>query len=74
VINNTFAGGAGLSLSKDAIYQEGADSPYANLIVVRQKDENDPRFKQLAAVYHSPEVIAKARQLFGEGGAIPAKK
>ncbi len=73
VINNTFAGAAGLSLTKDAIYKEGPDSPYANLIVVRQKEANDPRFKQLVAAFHSPETVAAATKLFGEGAAISAQ-
>lgn len=72
IINNTFIKNAGLN-TKDAIFREGPDSPYANLIVVRKQDANDPRFKQLVEAYHSPEVINLATKLFGEGGAIEGK-
>lgn len=72
VINNTFVKNAGLTI-KDAIFKEGSDSPYANLIVVRKQDVNDPRFKQLVDAFHAPEVVDEATKLFGEGGAVEAK-
>ncbi len=72
IINNTFIKVAGLT-NKDAIFREGSDSPYANLIVVRKQDANDPRFKQLVDAFHSPEAVNEATKLFGEGGAIEAK-
>ena len=71
VINTNFAVGAGLSPIRDAIFHEGADSPYANIIVVRAKDANDPRIQQLVDAFHSDEVKQEAKKLFGDG-AIPA--
>lgn len=70
VINNTFAAPAGLHLSQ-AIYKEGPDSPYANLLVVRQGEQDQAKFKQFLQALQSPQVAAKAKQLFGDG-AIPA--
>ena len=71
VINTNFAIAAGLSPTRNALFREDKDSPYANVVVVRSDNQQDPRFKQLVDALHSPEVLAKAQQLFGEG-AIPA--
>lgn len=71
VINTNFAVGAGLSPIKDAIFHEDGDSPYANIIVVRAKDVNDPRIQQLVKSFQSDEVKQEAKKVFGDG-AIPA--
>lgn len=70
VINTNYAIPSGLSPNK-ALFLEDKDSPYANLVVVRVNDKNDPRLQQLVASLHSPQVIAKAKELFGDG-AVPA--
>lgn len=70
VINTNFAVGAGLSPLKDAIFHEDKDSPYMNIIVVREKDKDDPRIKSLVDAFHSEEVKDEAKKLFGDG-AIP---
>jgi len=71
VINTNYAIPAGLSPTKDAILHEGSDSLYANIIVIRQDEANDPRLKQLVEAIQSPEVIAKAKEIFN-GQAIQA--
>jgi D-methionine transport system substrate-binding protein len=65
-INTNYAVAAGLSPAKDAIYLEGKDSPYANIIVVRTKDANDPRMKQIVSAFQSPEVLQEAKRLFND--------
>ncbi len=70
IINDTYAGPAGLKLS-DAIYKEGPNSPYVNVLVVQKGHANDPHVKQLLAAFQSQAVIDKAKQLFGDG-AVPA--
>lgn len=55
-INTNYAMVAGLVPTKDAIALEDGNSPYANLIVVRSKDKDDPAFQKLLAAYRSPEV------------------
>lgn len=47
VINTTFAIPAGLSPTRDALYREGKDSPYANLIVIRQNSSKNHNLKNL---------------------------
>ncbi|CEK09852.1 MetQ/NlpA family ABC transporter substrate-binding protein [Legionella hackeliae] len=71
VINTTFAIPAGLSPSRDAIYKEGKDSPYANLIVIRRDSIKKPQLEQFVKAMNSPEVKAKAKELFGDA-ALPA--
>jgi D-methionine transport system substrate-binding protein len=71
VINNTYAVPAGLIASKNAIFVERADSPYANVVVVRTADKNNSQIKELVAAIQSPEVATAAEKIF-KGSAIPA--
>ncbi len=70
-INTNYAMLADLLPSRDALVIEGPNSPYANLVVVRIGEENDPRFKELLDALHSDEVTAEAKKLF-QDQAIPA--
>ncbi|BCJ40544.1 lipoprotein [Actinoplanes ianthinogenes] len=57
VINGNYAIETGLKPSTDALALEsGDDNPYANLVVVRTGDENDPRIVKLEKLLHSAEV------------------
>lgn len=71
IINTNYAIPAGLSPKEDAILHEDSDSPYVNIIVVREDELQDPRIKQLIAAIQSTEVLNKADELFN-GQAIPA--
>jgi D-methionine transport system substrate-binding protein len=71
VINSNFAILAGISPVDDAIMLEDANSPYANVIVVRKDDVGDPRVKKLILSIQSPEVLKAAQQIF-KNQAIPA--
>ncbi|HVV68308.1 MAG TPA: MetQ/NlpA family ABC transporter substrate-binding protein [Gammaproteobacteria bacterium] len=71
VINTNYAMIAGLLPSRDALIVESADSPYANLIVVRQGSENDPRVQHLVDALHSDAVKKEAKALFKDQ-AVPA--
>ncbi len=69
VINNTFAGPAGLVAKRDGIFVEDAKSPYVNIIVCRPEDKDKEALKQFVQSYESPEVEAVADSIF-KGGAI----
>ena len=73
-INTTFAIPAGLSPSKDALLAEGTDSPYANIIAARAKDKNKPKLQEFVKAFQSKPVVAKAKQLFGDGAIAAWKK
>lgn len=55
-INTNFAIEAGLSPAEDAIFSEGADSPYANLIAVRTENKDDAVVQKFIDLYRSEEV------------------
>jgi D-methionine transport system substrate-binding protein len=71
VINTNYAIPAGLSPTKDAIFHEGSDSPYANIIVIRTDEQNDPRMQQLVSALQSEEVLKASKKIFNDQ-AIPA--
>lgn len=54
VININFALEANLN-PKDAIFTESSDSPYANIVAVREGDENRPEIKKLIEALTSQE-------------------
>lgn len=70
-INNDYVAPAGLSLNQ-ALFKEGPDAPYGNIIVVRTQDKNKPIFQKLIAVMHSPQVVQATMQAYPNGAAIPA--
>ena len=69
-INTNFALSAGLNPGKDAIAQEGAKSPYVNLIAVREADKDKPWVSKLVKAYQSEEV-RKFIQTEFKGAVIP---
>lgn len=72
VINGNYAIEAGLSPAEDALVAESAeDNPYANLLVARAGDEDDPRLVTLAELLQSPEVARFIEENY-DGAVIPA--
>ena len=72
VINTNFAGEAGLIPSKDAIIMEGKDSPYANIIAVREADKDSDAIKALAKAANSQEVKDYIVKELEPKGIVPA--
>lgn len=71
VINTNYALEAGLRPTVDAIAIEGAESPYANLIVVRSEDKDADWVKTLVEAYHDDSIKAFINDEF-QGAVIPA--
>jgi D-methionine transport system substrate-binding protein len=69
IINNTFAGPAGLSAKRDGIFVEDSSSPYVNIIVSRPEDKGKSSLQQWVNSYESAEVAAVADSTF-KGSAI----
>lgn len=67
IINNTYAGQAGLTLEKDGIIVEDKQSPYVNLIVSREDNKNDELLKQFVQAWQTEEVYQTAVKLFNGG-------
>ncbi|NMJ41480.1 MetQ/NlpA family ABC transporter substrate-binding protein [Roseomonas sp. JC162] len=70
-INTNFAIPAGLNPVRDSIALESADSPYANLIAVREQDRNAPWVRRLVAAYQNQEVKDFVQATF-QGAVVPA--
>lgn len=70
-ITNDFLTPTGLTI-EDAILKEGRDSPYANLIVIRTDDKNNPLLQTLVSVMHSKAVVDETEKEYPHGAAIPA--
>ncbi len=73
LINAGFALSAGLLPSPQALALETKDPNYANAIVIRPGEENDPGLKALVQIMHSPEVEHEVEMLY-KRQAIPAWK
>ena len=71
VINTNFAGEAGLVPARDALVMEGSESPYANIVVVRNEDKDSPKAKALMKAVQSPEVKAYIQKNLVERGIVP---
>lgn len=69
IINNTFAGQIGLSPEKDGLFIESKESPYVNLVVTRQGNENNPAVLDFVKSYQTEEVYQEALKLF-QGGVV----
>ncbi|NUP45161.1 MAG: ABC transporter substrate-binding protein [Streptomyces sp.] len=72
VINGNYAIEGGLSPVKDALVTEKAQgNPYANILVVKQGKESDPRVQKLVKLLNSPQVEQFIKDTF-KGAVIPA--
>ncbi|MFI0896466.1 MetQ/NlpA family ABC transporter substrate-binding protein [Streptomyces sp. NPDC020983] len=72
VINGNYAIEGGLNPVKDALVTEKATgNPYANILVVKKGQENDPRVVTLVKLLHSPQVEQYIKDTF-KGAVIPA--
>ena len=56
VINSNYALGAGLNPVEDALALESSDSPYVNVLVCKEGNENEPKIKALVAALQSQQV------------------
>lgn len=72
VINTNYALEAKLNPTKDSLFIEDKDSPYANLLVVKQERINDPALLKLAEVLISPEVKKFIEEKY-QGSIVPAQ-
>lgn len=71
LINTNYALEANLVPTKDALFIEGTDSPYANILVTRQDNKDSDAIKKLVAALNSPEAKAFIEEKY-EGAIIPA--
>ncbi|QGU94891.1 MetQ/NlpA family lipoprotein [Clostridium bovifaecis] len=71
VINTNYALPAGLNPTKDALAIEEKDSPYANVIAVKEENKDKPYIKALAEAINSPEIKKFIEENY-KGSIIPS--
>lgn len=71
IINTNYALPAGLNPVKDALLIEGKDSPYANIVVVRNGEQEKAEIKKLVEVLNSAEVKKFIEEKY-QGAVVPA--
>lgn len=71
VINTNYALTINLVPTKDALFIEGRESPYANILVVRTKDKNNPALLKLAKALNSKTVKNFILKTY-KGSIVPA--
>ena len=71
LINTNYALEAKLDPSKDALFIEGSDSPYVNILVARPDNKDSAPMQKLAAALHSPELKAFIIEKY-KGAVVPA--
>lgn len=72
LINSNYAIDAGLNPLEDSIAIEATDSPYVNIIAVREGDEDKPAVKKLIEVLKSQEIQDFILAEWG-GSIVPVK-
>ena len=68
-INSNYAINAELLPKRDALILEDPDSPYVNIIVVREADKDKDEVKKFVDAYHSKAVEDAAEKVF-KGAAV----
>ena len=71
VINSNYALGGGLNPTKDSLFTESKDSPYANVVAIRVGDENRADLQKLKTVITSPAVRDFILEKY-KGAVVPA--
>lgn len=71
VINTNYALEGGLNPLNDSIIMEDKDSPYANILVVKDSRKDDPALQKLAKALTSPEVKKFIEDKY-KGSIVPA--
>ena len=71
VINSNYALGAGLNPTTDALAIESSDSPYVNVLVVKEGNEENPAVQALVEVLHSDAIRSYITEQFA-GVVVPA--
>jgi D-methionine transport system substrate-binding protein len=70
-VNTNYAIPAGLNPQKDSLIVEDKNSPYANVMVVREEDKDNPTYKKVLEIYQS-EPVKKFIQDHFQGTILPA--
>jgi len=67
IINTVYASQVNLQPARDGLFVEDKESPYVNLIVARENNQNDEKVKNFVKSYQDEAVFKKATELFNGG-------
>lgn len=70
VINGNYAIPAGLSASKDGLYIEGKESPYVNVIAVKDGNQNKKEIKALVKALRSDKIKKFIAEKYANGEVV----
>ena len=70
VINGNYALPAGLNASKDGLFIEGADSPYVNILCVKDGNQLAPKIQALAHALKSQKVKDYINNTYKNGEVV----
>ena len=70
IINNNYALDAGFSPAKDSLLMENAESPYVNVLTVKEGNEETPEAKALAAALSSKAVADYISSTWADGSVV----
>ncbi|MBP3416503.1 MAG: MetQ/NlpA family ABC transporter substrate-binding protein [Spirochaetaceae bacterium] len=72
VINGNYAIPAGLIASKDGLFVEGSDSPYVNIIAVKDGNQTDKKIVALVKALQSQKIIDFIASRYPNGEVVKA--
>lgn len=72
IINGNYAIPAGLRVSTDSLFVEGADSPYVNIVAVKSGMETDSRIIALVNALRSKKVSDWIKTTYPDGEVVQA--
>jgi len=70
-INNDFLKDVHLRADQALLKEKGKNNPYANIAVIKDKDANNPEWKQWRAFLHSKYAIKIREKYYPHGEAVP---
>ncbi|MFI8415484.1 MetQ/NlpA family lipoprotein [Serratia sp. NPDC078593] len=69
IISTTYINQTGLTPTKDSIFIEDKESPYMNIVVTREDNQDTQNIQNFVKAYQSDEVARAAERIFN-GGAV----
>ncbi|MGN0729496.1 MetQ/NlpA family ABC transporter substrate-binding protein [Treponema sp.] len=72
VINGNYAIPAGLSATRDGLFVEGKDSPYVNIIAVKDGRQNEAGIKAIVKALQSDKIKKYISEKFKDGEVVAA--
>ena len=70
IINNNYALDNGLNPAKDGLAIESADSPYSNVLCVREENSEADLTKALIAAFTSQQVVDYIAETYADGSVV----